>query len=255
MTSVEDTLINKYADYAKEIKKSDTTIVKLNTLNEDIVKTIMDGFSDEASLQNFVNLNGFIVTLIQYPVIWLKIVLTYVFWITLNEVVITETIKDLFVTFNADDMNNLDSFNFAVQKVDQPQVDALKDEAKRSYNEYVARFANVKLDLIKVFLDGIIDSANQVLGNDVGTKARAACETAARGTTLYHYLKLMGCLSGLVDKTSVECAQIQQAVSNLINQVNNVALPLPQAAAGVSGGGRHSHYGMSSHVGSRRHRR
>jgi hypothetical protein len=170
--------------------------------------------------------NTFVRLLLEFPAIWLKLVLTYVFWITMDQIVISPTIKELFQRNDKDENKALESKNFSYNKFED-DIENYKQSAAVVYEQHIEPNANpansITIDNIKKTLNLIIQLANIVLEHDVGTKARAACEASARGTSLFHYIRLMGCLSGLTP-SGPECDQINEALANLITQVQNTDL-------------------------------
>ena len=176
--------------------------------------------TDSDVLESIGSLNKYYLLLINYPVIWLKVLLTFTFWVTLNEIVVSKTVQSLFTSFVAEDTSNLQSKGFVYNK--HQYEENMSDEKKIKRLQSIAAFwydvirelAKMNISIIEDQIELMVNSANDILGNSVGDRAKAACEASARGTTLFHYIRLMGCLSGLTQES--ECVQIKQALADLI---------------------------------------
>lgn len=210
-------------------------------------KEVVESYRDKSPLgtinQQLDNINDFIVTdipeadyevtaknheflrlLIEFPSVWLKIVLTFVFWITLDEITVSETIKNLFqhVDLAQNEALHNKFFSFNRYSTDEAAARAGKLWFNKIIYPIFVNRASFSIERVKGILEKIIKKADSILEDNAGSKALAACEASARGTTLFHYLKLMGCLSGLVAEGTPECAQIREALSNLIESAENV---------------------------------
>ena len=191
----------------------------LEQINVYITQQIPDA-KRTATLTN----HRFVTLLINYPSIWMKIVLTFVFWITLDEKILSETIKQLFLNVDLNQNAALQDKFFSYNKFGSSEE--AQEVAGIWYDKLILQnYSNnaVTLDVIKKLLENIIRKADAILINNAGSKARAACEASARGTTLFHYLKLMGCLSGLV-APGAECDAIKEALKNLIESAQDLDL-------------------------------
>ena len=217
------TLNRKYAEVVKKLRGDSATETEIdNDLNQ--IDVFINREIPVKYKPTTLTNHQFVVLLINYPSVWLKIVLTFVFWITLDEKIISETIKKLFTNVdleqNAALKSKFFSYNRFGNSVEAQQV------ADFWYDTLILQnYSNnaVTLDVVKTILNNIIKKADAVLENNAGSKARAACEASARGTTLFHYLKLMGCLSGLV-APGAECDAIKEALKNLIESAEDLDL-------------------------------
>lgn len=190
------------------------------------ISTYMNKNAPESQKPALRYANMFVRLLLEFPAIWLKLVLTYVFWITMDQIVISPTIKELFQRNDKNENQALESKNFSYNRFEDTAAN-YNISAAIVYEQHIEPNANpannITIDNIKKTLNSIIQLANKVLENNVGTKARAACEVSARGTSLFHYIRLMGCLSGLTPPGD-ECTKINEALANLITQVENTDL-------------------------------
>ena len=220
-----------------ELRQPVSTKENIDTWLDEIANKIntisLDTLQNQKGVRALNSKVKFFSLMVYYPSIWLKIMLTLVFWVTLEEVVISPTIKQLFVDVNMDQNRDLQIKHFVSNKhVGDRQ--ALQN-AEYWYNDLIFPLATSskptleKIQQAKALLKEMETTCNKFLANpdgtnnDVGSKARAACEASARGTTLFHYLKLMGCLSGLV-APGAECDAIKEALKNLIESAEDLDL-------------------------------
>lgn len=226
---------SKFKEVVSQFRNNTATKESVKQLLNEASETINTRLIGTKHHRIFNDKYKFFTTMVYYPSVWLKIMLTLVFWVTLDEVVISSTIKQLFETVDMSQNATLQTKHFVYNSMGTDK--AAKANAAIWYDSLIRELAedatitsSQKIEAAKDILKQMVKSCNEILAypdgrnNDIGTKALAACEASARGTTLFHYLKLMGCLSGLVAEGSPECTQIRQALKNLIEGAENLDL-------------------------------
>lgn len=227
---------SKFKEVVSQFRNNTATDESVKRLLAESTSIINNRLVGTPNHKIFNDKQRFFTAMVYYPSVWLKIMLTLVFWVSLDEVVISPTIKQLFERVDMRQNSELQTKHFVYNSFVSDR--AAKANASMWYNSLIRELAEAeispeeKIQAAKNILNQMVNTCNDILAspdgsnNDVGTKARAACEASARGTTLFHYLKLMGCLSGLVAEGSSECVQIRQALSNLIESVGAENLDL-----------------------------
>jgi hypothetical protein len=210
------------AEGSSAYQNFEEVIEDINSINTTIIRLYGD---NRKALNSLLQNTKFFLLLVFYPAIWLKLLLTLTFWITMDEVIISETIQQLFNNINMEQNDALKAKFFSANKFGR---DNNVMESSRKwfdliiYDLYEKRNDKNIITIIKGIVKNMVQYCNDILGNEVGTRAQAACEASARGTALFHYIRMMGCLSGLVEPESPECQQITEALKSFIESVDDV---------------------------------
>jgi hypothetical protein len=222
LTQLNEKVIGMYKPF-KNLLNTNTPDVNQEDKVSEIVEALGDFIIGQEPQTSVIlsSMNKFYLLLINYPVIWLKILLTFTFWVTLNEIVVSKTVQSLFTSFVAEDTSNLTTKGFVHNPYEYDQnitsndkIIQLQNVAKLWYDVVLVFAKSSTISEIEDQIKNMVQIANNILGDNVGDRAKAACEASARGTTLFHYIRLMGCLSGLTQEP--ECVQIKQALADLI---------------------------------------
>jgi hypothetical protein len=165
----------------------------------------------EAVWQN--TMNELAILLINYPIIYMKCLLTLVFWETMGSKTITPNIKLLFVHFDVLDNQNLERTGFVYNQLQTQDVSALRSAASTWYENVVKQWLAPSIDVEDQIhlMKRIIDL---VLQEGLGNRAYLACKNAAFTASLTSFATFSGCLNNLVPEA--ECVDIRRAVNNLL---------------------------------------
>ena len=214
-------LIEKYQELVVLVRKEDCTKDQYDQKNVEISIFLANGISAFApEVKKIFLLNHeFFTLLLLYPAVWLKILLTLNMWVTLDDKIISPTIQQLFTSVNMEQNEELQTKSFVYNKFGTPQE--AEYAAKNWYNTLILdSYKNDDtMDVIKNLVERMKSNADDILGNQVGTKALAACQASSRGTSLFHYIRLLGCLSNLVPAD--KCEDIKRALNDLIVAVRD----------------------------------
>jgi hypothetical protein len=159
------------------------------------------------------------------PILYMKVLLTFVFWKTMKKVEDTNVIHEFFENFKANDDENMNkslgTFYNSENNNDQT-VQILKEVGNTWYTTYfqVISVGNERFSLeeIQQRINLLVNIANYLMGDNVGTRALESCEIAAHSARSNEYVTFLGCVSELLGPDDPACRDPD--IQKLIQEFN-----------------------------------
>ena len=164
-------------------------------VTEQILENALSIDSDNSEVLKLVLL------LLNYPVVYMKLLQTIVYMQTFGNS-ITPVIRQQLKTYGNDDLDRLTSSDpniVSVLKIGKNgNSSVLQNQANLWYTLFVSDFDQLSLESIKVLLSVLVNTANSVLGHNIGDKFLAAAQSSVYASSSAAMLQSVAIKSGLV---------------------------------------------------------
>ena len=180
---------------------------------------ILSGFTrdEQRYIFEFVNL------LLNTPIMYIKLLLTFVYWKTWKKVEDSEVIEKFFSNFADNDderlKNSLGTFNNPYSK---HRIQDFQRVGRIWYNDYFKPTGSnpeTTMTMIQNQINILVFVADHLMGNNVGTKALQSCEIAAFSASTNNFVNFLGCISGLVSPSDARCQAIQGTIQQFMENL------------------------------------
>jgi len=195
--------------------KNDSTIEQGSKALDDLLR----GFTTDAQRYIFEYVN----LLLNSPILYIKLLLTFVYWKTWNKVEDSEVIEKFLSNFADNDderlQNSLGTFN---NPYSRHGTATLKRVGENWYNELFKPMAsnpNTEMKKIQNAINMLVFIADHLMGNNVGTKALQSCEIGAFSASTNNFINFLGCIGELVPKTDANCVAIQRTIDRFMENL------------------------------------
>jgi hypothetical protein len=177
---------------------------------------------DRADNPNLLLINEFVSLLFNNPILYIKILLTFVFFKTLNKIEETNVIVEFFQNFKENDDENMNktlgTFYNANGVHDVLNLQETGNLWYTTYFQYLVKNNELTLKTVQSRIRLLVNIANYLMGDNVGTRALESCEIAAHSASSNEYVTFLGCVSELVGPENPACQDPD--IKKLIQEFN-----------------------------------